>query len=176
MRVDDAPILHFKSAAETFCESIEAATEPRAEFLAEIAATLSSLYRAALDLPDVWDDDWKFQGEYPPSRPAEKRLTGQLKQVLGDADLYVTVVAYGEHQGEEIGMSMLSDDLLDIYVEVFVGLELLRRGSTPGEAAWTWRFGFWGHWGEHAVDALRIIHALVAEDIGGTTVIAGGGH
>ena len=71
---------------------------------------------------------------------------------------------------------MLSDDLVDVYVEVFMGLSLLKHGSSLGEAAWVWRFGFWGHWGEHAVEALRIVHSHVAEDIGGTTLIAGGGH
>jgi len=154
MDADHDPILRFKAVAEAFCGSIESAgTRSRDDFLREVAAALSSLYRAALDVPDVWDDDWQFVGEHGPSKPAQRRLDAALRQMLSDADMYTTVVAYGEHEGEEVGGHSLSDDLLDIYVEVFVGLELLRSGSTPGEAAWMWRFGFWGHWGEHAVQA-----------------------
>jgi hypothetical protein len=108
-------------------------------------------------------------------RSEHRNNCGLARTVLGEEDVYASVVAYGQHVGKDLGGSV-SDDLEDIYVEVSTGLALLAHGSSPGEAGWLWHFGFWGHWGEHAVEALRIIHSHIAEDIGGTTLIAGGGH
>ena len=166
----------FKVAAEgyvEFLESVEARSQD--EFLVGVSRTLSVLYRAGLDLPDVWDDNWQFNGEHRPRERTQQRLLAHIRQLMGDEDSYVSVVAYGPHAGKDLGGS-LSDDLIDIYAEVSTGLSVLREGGSPGEAAWVWRFGFWGHWGEHAVDALRIVYSHIAEDIGGTTAIAGGGH
>jgi len=166
----------FKVAAQSYIELLDSVeAQARDEFLFGVSRALTTLFRAALDLPDLWDDDWQFKGEYGPSERAQKRLVAQLRHAMGEDDLYLTVVAYGQHAGKELGGSV-SDDLADIYVEISTGLTLLDRGGSPGEAAWVWRFGFWGHWGEHAVDALRVLYALIAEDLGGTTLIAGGGH
>ena len=60
----------------------------------------------------------------------------------------------------------MSDDLGDIYRDVKEGLLLLAEGLSA-DAVWHWRFNFWSHWGEHSVNALRIIHLRLAEVGGG---------
>ena len=50
----------------------------------------------------------------------------------------------------------LSDDVIDIYREVREALTRYDTGNTK-DATWSWRFGFEGHWGDHAVDALRAL-------------------
>ena len=62
-------------------------------------------------------------------------------------------------------------DLVSIYSDVEDGLHLLAKGSSEGEAIHTWHWGFWNHSGEHAVNALRIVHAHAAPSQGGGTII-----
>ncbi|MBK9385577.1 MAG: DUF5063 domain-containing protein [Planctomycetes bacterium] len=56
----------------------------------------------------------------------------------------------------------LSDDLLDIYVDVSRGLALGRSPATRAAALWEWRFHFDMHWGAHAVQALNALHHACA--------------
>jgi Domain of unknown function (DUF5063) len=51
----------------------------------------------------------------------------------------------------------LSDDLLDVYRDLRRGLTLWDSHHDAG-AIWEWKFHFDGHWGDHAVDALRALH------------------
>jgi hypothetical protein len=98
--------------------------------------------------------DWKFAGQRRLSRKEQKTIGSRLEDALAYVDSYVTIPVFGEHANTaELMGGRLTDDLLDIYVEVEVGLDLLRRGGSEGEAAWLWRFGLWSQWGEHAVDA-----------------------
>ena len=129
--------------------------------LVDLADALSALYNRALHLPDVWDDAWTFEGESEVTdEEAERRrpVFVQLQERLVNIDYYATVVAFGTHAGEQHG-HLLSDDLADTYWDLQEGFDLLRAGSSEGEAAYTWQWGFWNHWAEHAVNALRIIHA-----------------
>ena len=86
-----------------------------------------------------------------------KKLYDSLKQNLGDADLYWQLLE--PTRETETGAGSLADDLADIYGDINEGLVLLEgpKGS-PSEAIWNWRFQFGSHWGQHAVDALRVIH------------------
>jgi len=54
----------------------------------------------------------------------------------------------------------LADDIADIYRDLKKGLELKETYPRQPEAAiWQWRFGFYSHWGKHAMDALLAIHS-----------------
>jgi len=50
----------------------------------------------------------------------------------------------------------LSEDILDIYMDVARGLAYLEAGLVA-DAVWHWRFTRETHWGDHAVDALRAL-------------------
>lgn len=50
-----------------------------------------------------------------------------------------------------------ADDLADIYRDVANGLARWNVGDR-GEAERHWRLRFETHWGQHAVDALRVLH------------------
>lgn len=56
----------------------------------------------------------------------------------------------------------LVDDLVDIYRDLRVGLQLADTGSLT-DAAWEWRFSFRSHWGRHATSAIRVLFLLVVE-------------
>jgi hypothetical protein len=57
----------------------------------------------------------------------------------------------------------VSDDLADIWLDLKHGLLALDDGAPPDDVTWEWRFGFYAHWGRHATEALRALHARLAE-------------
>jgi hypothetical protein len=62
----------------------------------------------------------------------------------------------------------VADDIADIYREVVTGLRHYRAGRTDA-AVWQWTFLFQVHWGEHAIGAIRALHAWLAANEGFTT-------
>ena len=64
---------------------------------------------------------------------------------------------YVEYERSEI-ISELSNDLAEIYEDVRNYLAGLSRPEHAAEARWEVRFGFWGHTGDHIVNALRLLH------------------
>ncbi len=53
----------------------------------------------------------------------------------------------------------LDDDLRDIAMDVACGLTIHDQGDAM-TATWYWRLMFEAHWGAHAVEALRVLHAI----------------
>ena len=166
MAADPAGLAAFRTAAEGYVALIDAVeTVPQDRLFLNLLRALSALYGAALELPDIGGDVESL----PDTWPREKYWDAfqRIGRALGNSDFDSTVVPFGEDQRDfkELGV-FLADDLGDIYVGVKQGLDLLSEGYEESGIVWDWRFGFWSHWGYHAVDALRILHLRIAEDGG----------
>jgi hypothetical protein len=57
----------------------------------------------------------------------------------------------------------LADDLVAIYRDVALGLDLHERGRVD-DALWEWGFGFQARWGQHASSAIRALHGYLAQE------------
>lgn len=58
----------------------------------------------------------------------------------------------------------LADDIADIYFDLKEGFGLRQKHQIqPEKSIWCWRFGFYSHWGKHAMDALRTIHSILED-------------
>ena len=137
----------FSDAARRYCEFIEmAATMPVGTRIQHARRHLADLVRAACDLPpgDAKGPDTDDNPPAPANWPG-----------FGDVDVYWEV--FDPYEDEPRVAGSLSDDLLDIYVDLRRGLGLYDAGHA-GAAAWEWRLHFDQHWGHHAVDALRALH------------------
>jgi hypothetical protein len=156
------PVAAFRAVAERYVSAVEATSERSPDDLfATLVRVLPRLYEAALRLPYPVVES----ADLPEARLSHeqwKEAFDGLQEILGARDLYWTVVPFGEDKRDELAGS-LADDLADIYRDVKEGLELAASGASENEVLWQWRFNFWAHWGEHAVEALRIIHAHLAE-------------
>lgn len=135
----------------SWCEGTRA-TDPM-HLLREATRHVARLYVAALELPDVefvdhpdppdlpkadWDAMFKSFGTLPFNFYREvfdPAIEGTEEPVAGD----------------------VADDLADIYSDLIKGLWLLDHGHMVA-AVWTWKLTFAGHWGRHAVSALRALH------------------
>jgi hypothetical protein len=159
----DSYVAGFSAIAEAYVALIDQADD-RSSLLGELAFVLPSLYSAGVRLPDVSPET--DDGPVAESRFEDWQLIrGRLDWLLGDGDLYWAIDPSGSAEQEPVAGS-LSDDLADIYLDVNEGLNLLAAGGSEVDAVWEWRFSFWSHWGIHAADAIRVIHARVGSGRG----------
>jgi hypothetical protein len=155
---DGVLVADFRGLAEEYVALVDG-VDDGTSLLAELVTLLPRLYAIATRLPDV-----RPEGDDEPARESRfedwQLIRGRLDRLLGDDDLYWVVDPSGPPEGEPAAGS-LSDDLADIYLDVTDGLKLLKGSGSEVDAAWEWRFSFWSHWGVHAADAIRVIHARV---------------
>ena len=166
MLSDTDPIVEFKGAAERFISLMDAA-RPSAgtELRLALLASLSWLYSAALSLPDPEPSSIDAD-EHGMSHEDWRVIYERTQRVLGD-DHYWTVVPFGDDADDEPRehlVGSVADDLADIFRDLTDGFTALAEGAPESDVVWGWRRSFWTHWGEHAVNALRIIHARLTED------------
>lgn len=138
----------FLSTAIEYCRLIDFlnSDNEKDKFL-KLQGILSQLYAKAQSLPEV-----------------EPVYDGLL-----DIDFFMPHVDFREqsvywelfdpYQLEEPTAGNLTDDILDIYSDIKRGLVLYEQGE-QAEAVWEWRYHFEIHWGNHAVSALRALHAF----------------
>ncbi len=154
-----------REEAERYCALIEnAAGVERETFAAEVAASLAGLLAAASAMPDVEPTEAEL-----PDGPTDEQWRERFAAVqatLGDwADYWTTLDLEGGEAAEAV-LLPLGDDLADVWRDLKRGLLALHAGSRADDVAWEWRFSFHTHWGRHATEALRAVHARLA-DAGG---------
>lgn len=176
-------IAAFARLAEEFCALVDGREAlGRDGLLRAVHIRLAPLYAAALALPGVeamddgleesdGDEDQEdvdvaalLEGSGKDRLGNEQwmALYRSLDALIGEGGLYAEVFDPWAQPPEEPVTGSLADDVADIYRDLADGLTKWRRGEVAA-AWWEWRFGFTIHWGEHAVSALRALHALAAE-------------
>jgi Domain of unknown function (DUF5063) len=139
----------FAHQAHQFCDFIERASSfPLYERLMAAQRRLLDLYSAGCALPRVAPPEGFDAG------PSTCRPDGWA----GFDRFEVYLEVFDPYVDEPPVAGELSDDVLDVYFDVKRGLELWRSKAPRSAAIWEWRFHFDGHWGDHAVDALRALH------------------
>jgi hypothetical protein len=143
------PIAAFADVARRFCTFCETKCPLSPEELLELSKLLAELNRAALDLPDAFDE-----GDVS----AEDNVRGlPLGTWSAPFDLYWDIPNPMTIDPDEPGANSLGDDMGDIYLDLMKGFAQYDRGH-PNAAAWTWRFLYWNHWGSHLVGAQRALY------------------
>jgi hypothetical protein len=123
---------------------------------------VSSLYAAALDLPQPFTDGMSDEAAdvEPPSGSGEVVASRASQLPL---QIYWEVFDPIATSCEEPVAGSIIDDLGDIYRDVARGLVLFESGERD-EALWEWAFNFRIHWGHHATGALRALHAYLVQE------------
>ncbi len=145
-----SPATAFETLARDFCSEVEdGPVDPRA-----LLRRLVGLVAGALEMPVAEPTDHEY--EDPRDLAAATRAVSvNLTALLGESDLYWEVFDPRDLSDPVAGS--LLDDLADIYRDLRRGLHILSTGS-PDDAMWEWRFSFDTHWGNHATDAIRVLH------------------
>ncbi len=153
---EDEAWLRFCVAAQRFCDVIESVSEfsDADSFYAAIAEPLAVLYAAGLTLPwyppsdDDIDIDGLGSGEW-------RALFTSINALTGNDDPYRTV--FDPHNDTDLVEAPLAGDLADVYRDV----QPVTTWDDPDRLAdlqFEVRSSFQGHWGRHAVEAMRAIH------------------
>ena len=160
----------FAAVATQFCKLVDDASSlDRTDFLKQIYQILPKLMDLAISLPDpdetddeADEEDFDDENAAPPKAGAVatgheewKRRYAQLTNVLGDWDKYREV--FNPYRDADVIYGSLADDLADIYSDLYKPLSSVSMSAD--EKIWNWQFSFQTHWGHHAIDALRAIHA-----------------
>ena len=150
--VETAAIERFAQAAGELCRYLESAPSMSTATYRELARLLAGVCALAFDLPDTEPSD---------RAPRAPKLEA-LAIAFGERDTYREVFDAYANDADEPVVGSLSDDVRDIYRELMEGLAMF-DAKRVADAAWSWRFSFYMHWGEHATSALRALYWLLRE-------------
>jgi hypothetical protein len=154
----------FRQAAEAFCALVESDCPFGA---AQLWRFRDLLVRLLWHIPAV-EAAQDVEPEYACARQSADEHA-RLLQKLGGLPLDRYRKVFDPHDAEaadEPVVSLLSDDLADIYGDLRGGLELA-RGGLPGAACAEWALMSRVHWHRHALGALTAIETWrVADDAG----------
>ncbi|QYJ04097.1 DUF5063 domain-containing protein [Nocardioides panacisoli] len=148
----------FRKCAATYCDLIEnAGVLGREVLLAHLHELLPALICVALRLPEVETSEGDSPEIDQESWAAQyRRLAGALG---AEGAYWTTLATLGDALPQPV-MLPLADDLADIWRDLKAPLIALDGETSLSDAAWEWRFSFHSHWGSHAVEALRAVHAM----------------
>ncbi|HVK77911.1 MAG TPA: DUF5063 domain-containing protein [Kofleriaceae bacterium] len=157
--MDDAGIIEFADEARRFCAFVEQASElPLDVRLVVARERLAALYVAALTLPE----GAPAEADTPEvaERPAVDVGRFHLYRLVFDPYDWLDTPGAITHPPEPV-LGDLGDDLTEIDRDLRRGLAVIDRDG-PAAACWEWRFAFETHWGDHALGALRALHAAIS--------------
>lgn len=156
-KVIDPAVERFAEAANAYIAWARAEPgDPRNEVVVALGH-LARIYGLALKLPDVYGEP------DAPDVPADEQQAVHQRFSLLPVGMYGVCFNPQVLPPEAPDVGHIVDDLSDIYTDLRRGQLLHLRGHIDS-AAWEWRFHFTVHWGRHAVDALRALHAWLAEN------------
>ena len=138
----------FYQLASDFCKFVQEEIQSE-ETIDTLISFLMWLYLSAMTLP---------QPVLEKERPQHKRTAPVEIRFQTDMPIRYREVFEPLEEGPPISFT-LKGDLTDIVSDLQYGIEAYESGLV-GRAAFTWRDGSEFHWGNHAVDAIRVLHAM----------------
>ncbi len=159
-------IIAFQKAAIRFCSLLENDINSSVVWTRQILDVLAEVYSIGQKLPDlsllgvsmdtpeefrIGEHDWKQIFERV-SRAIPRRHYWMYFDPILKSD-----------SNQEAVVGDLADDLADIYRDLKSGLSIWEsqlRIQVP-EIVWNWKFLFQAHWGQHAIDAMQVLHQIV---------------
>lgn len=140
----------FYELAKEFCQYVREniISKESLDYLIEI---IMKLYVAALHLSNSEPDTVEQNDN---AMPAEIRISSQVPSTYWEV--------YDPFEDTEVICGSFYDDLNDILRDIEKGIDEYDAGRI-GNAVFEWSFGLNNHWGKHAVDLIRAMHALRTE-------------
>ena len=141
----------FYQSASDFCKFVQEEIQSE-ETIDTLISFLMRLYLSAMTLP---------QPVLEKERPQHKRTAPVEIRFQTDMPTRYREVSDPLEKESPIFCD-LKDDLADIACDLQDGIAAYDSGLV-GKAAFIWRDGFEFHWGNHVVDAIRVLHAMRKE-------------
>lgn len=157
---NDSHIIYFVQCAKDYVLLIEQIMKGQDVSLRQISKAVAALYAAAFDLPD-------------PNLPENDVLPGTFESNFDEwKDLFrgigkwfyanLAEVKFSPEEEEEMYCMPVEDDLADIYGDIKPGLRAWDASIDAylPEVVFHWKCFFETHWGQHAVNAMRVLHEM----------------
>ena len=146
----------FAEVARRYCAWVESEARDSID-LVTARRVLAELQLAALGLPEL--DSGDHQKIHSPPPDLRQRALRRVSAV--PFKRYWSMFAPLK-ENEQPVCGDLSDDLADIWLDLWRGLYLFDAGHKL-EANFHWRVGYDSHWGQHLLEAQRAIYAFMTE-------------
>lgn len=149
----------FAAAVRSYCDwaASTMATETAKSEMLTARRHLSSLYAMAVNLP-AYECDWV---ERAPTKDEWSKTFNRFGEL--PVGYYGSICDPLEVPAGEAALGDLADDLADIWRDLRKGLTIFDEGYREA-AGWQWQESFTIHWGEHAVNALAVIHFWLGQN------------
>ena len=137
------------------CDSVE-----NEKFLKKVFDAITKLMNLGMVLPDV-----PSVNEQPLKRLVDSKqrlkIISKVNEKLGKYDYYWFVFDSIEG-GDPVG-SFLGGDLVDIYLDLKIGLETFNKSGEDYkfDAIWHWLFGYRYSWGTLAVNDIKAVYDII---------------
>ena len=139
----------FYELADSYCYFVSS-KENTIDDIPTLMELLVKLYLSALDLPES-------DPETIDSATSDK--TDKIQVIFKEQIPTFYWEVFDPFTKEEAVCADLVEDLSEIAADLQSGIREFEAGR-KGNAVFEWKFGLNSHWGNHAVDALRALHAI----------------
>jgi len=150
---------HFRDLAADYCNLIERFEElDWRQTTKRLRVIIPSLMSAAMQMSDASPTD-----NDAPSTVTNEQWSERFSAVeatLSERGSYWTAADVFVSSEPEVVNLPIADDLADIWRDLRNGLNRLEAGGQLSDIVWEWRFLFDVHWGAHAAEAIRALHAV----------------
>lgn len=166
----------FLVAAQQFVELLENGEIEKENFYKKSHQALSELYRTGLELENIKLKYSSSESEFDQiDKDALRKMNKNLIANLGKDSFYweVSDPTYTEEEEKkgkdwnitdiETRQGWLVDDFADIYADLKEELTKIEKIGTDEaieDALWQLKFGFYHHWGNHCINAIKALHYL----------------
>ena len=162
-------LLSFAVAARDYCAWCDAAPGEAEE---EVRTARDLLARVLAEATRLRVPDGLETSEEPESGPADEAWNRVFRrmsvlaapQYYGDAS-----IAVSGDPDDAVTTGDLHDDLADVWRDLSRGFAAYDN-ERFADALWEWTTSFESHWGEHAVNALRVLHLTLTRGASETDV------
>ena len=154
----------FLRSCRNYCELLE--NKQVSASLLDLQKSLLKLYLYGLNLETIdLASNKEFEGKLG-DKDLDK-IKNLACEIIGENQYYWTIFdpTSNVFGNESPVMGDLLDDVIDIYKDIKCQVMIfdLNTEESMESAAWTMKFDFWHHWSNHAIDAIRTIHYMIAK-------------
>jgi len=168
-------IVEFLATARQFIKLMEDDKLSQELFYKEAHKSLADLYQTALRLENVELNYSGLESEFAIDKDELRKHNKERISNLGKDSFYWEVFdpTYTEEDGKpghgwkitdkDASQGWLVDDFTDIYTDLkkeIFKIDEIGTDESIEDALWQLKYGFYAHWGNHCINAIRALHYL----------------
>ena len=160
--LDKTSTKEFLSAARQFVDILEIKTIDQEEFYRQVHRALAELYAAGHKLEWIELKYSDAEKNYDNDEVVNKN-ENKISELGGEAFYWEIFDPSYTTDDKEATQGWLVDDFGDIYNDLKTDLDKLDNHGTDEfveDALWQMKWGYYHHWGNHCINALRALHFL----------------